>query len=391
MSSPTRLAYLWGEDAFGIERGVAAFAASLAEQLGDMEVWRSDPDDGGEEASAAGSGSAARRRARQLEEIELRLSTMPLFGAGTLVVVRQPGSLVAEAGARDRITTLAASVPEGNALCFSDLLGSDGKLPQGRATLRDAVAAAGGLVREYSVPARERMDAWLSGHAAELGIRLAPAAARLLAERVGAHVRESDIDRRRQTELAAGELEKLALYRPGGTIEAQDVGELVAESVPGSAWAFLDAAGARRGGDSVGLLERILAGGAPVPVVIAQLHRRLRDLASVRDLMDAGSRPQDVARSLRLQPFRAQKLSEQAARWSAPELQAALDDLLQVDLRSKGISLDGRTVHMSDRLDALALTAWLAEHASPSRGGSRAPDGGVLRRGASGARATGGA
>jgi DNA polymerase III subunit delta len=384
VSAVPRLAYLWGEDAYGIERAVAAFAARLADELGAMDVWRSDPDDGAEDATTSGaSGSAARRRARQLEEIELRLATMPLFGGGTLVVVRQPGSLVAEAGARERLSSLVAAVPEGNALCFSDLVGSDGKLPATRAVLRDAVAAAGGLVQELNVPTRERMDAWLTARAGELGIRLAPGAARLLAERVGAHVRESDVDRRRQTELAANELEKLALYRPGGTVEAHDVAELVTESVPGSTWAFLDAVGGRRGGEAARLLERLLAGGAPVPVVVSQVHRRLRELVSIRDLVDGGARPPDVARTLRLQPFRAQKLGEQAARWSASELQAALEAILDVDLRSKGISLDGRTVQMSDRLDALALTAWLADHATPlaGAGGTRAGSAGGTRPG----------
>ena len=65
-----------------------------------------------------------------------------------------------------------------------------------------------------------------------------------------------------------------------------------------------------------------------------------------------------------MQPFRAQKLAEQARAWSGGELEAALDDLLALDLRSKGITLDGSTAHMSERVDALAVQAWLAGHAT---------------------------
>ena len=44
-------------------------------------------------------------------------------------------------------------------------------------------------------------------------------------------------------------------------------------------------------------------------------------------------------------------------------LVAALGGLLELDLRSKGISLTGATVHMDDAMDALGLQLWIAEHA----------------------------
>jgi len=80
----------------------------------------------------------------------------------------------------------------------------------------------------------------------------------------------------------------------------------------------------------------------------------------VRDHQAAGTRPQDLVRELKLQPFRAQKLSEQAARWAAPELDDALEGLLELDLASKGISLDGTPRPISDARSSLGLQAWLA-------------------------------
>ena len=67
---------------------------------------------------------------------------------------------------------------------------------------------------------------------------------------------------------------------------------------------------------------------------------------------------------MKLQPFRAQKLAEQARAWSFAGLEASLSDLLALDMRSKGISFDGSTAHVSDAIDALAVQAWLACHAS---------------------------
>jgi len=64
---------------------------------------------------------------------------------------------------------------------------------------------------------------------------------------------------RRMSELANGELEKLALYRPNGTIAREDIDALVAEAVPGSTWAFLDAVGYRRTGEAATLAWRLPA------------------------------------------------------------------------------------------------------------------------------------
>jgi DNA polymerase III delta subunit len=367
MSQAAALAYAWGQDAFGIERAIASWASRLAPPDASLDTWRVNLDDeSGDDGASPGTGaSSARRRERTLGAIEERLAAMPLFGAGTLVLIRQPAALLAEAGARDRLVELVGRVPPGNALGIADLVAAGAKAPAAKGVLRDAVAAAGGIVMECPIPTGGRLEAWLMERAAELGSSLDLTAARLLTERVGGNVRESDVDRRRRTELANAELEKLALYRPGGTIERADVEALVAEAIPGSMWAFLDAVGARSGPAAVMLAERLLADATPLPVLVAQLHRRLRDLILVREHIEAGSRPPQIVKELKLQPFRAQKLSEQARRWSLAALDEALADLLEVDLRTKGIALDGATLQMSAAIDALTLQWWLARHAAP--------------------------
>jgi DNA polymerase-3 subunit delta len=372
MSAVPPLAYVWGEDTFGIEHATKAWAGQLAPPGERLETWRVSLEDEAQEGAA--SGSAARRRARTLDAIEEHLSTMPLFGSGTLVLIRQPAALLAEASARDRLIGLVRNVPPGNALGIADLVASGAKAPAAKGLLRDAIAEAGGHVVECPILAGGRLEAWLVERAAALGSSLDPAAARLLAERVGGNVREGDVDRRRRTELADAELAKLALYRPGGTIDRADVEALVAESIPGSMWAFLDAVGGRTGSSAAMLAERLLSDATPMPVLVAQLHRRIRDLVLVREHIDAGSRPPQIVKDLKLQPFRAQKLSEQARRWSLEALDEALADLLALDLRSKGISLDGATLQMSPAIDALILQTWLARHAvAPGRAGSASP------------------
>ncbi|MFV2063306.1 MAG: DNA polymerase III subunit delta [Chloroflexota bacterium] len=362
MSQTSRLAYFWGEDAFSIERAARDYALRIAPEGETMGTWRAslDDDSGGGDVSA----SVSKRRSRMLDSIEQHLATAPLFGAGTLVLVRQPAGLLAEATSREWLVRLVGDIPPGNALCFTDLVSSGAHAPAAKGILRDAIAEQGGVVAEFQVPGPGRMEPWLIKRGTELGITLEPAAAHLLADRVGGHVRESDVDRRRRTELANAELVKLALYQPDGTVTALHVSELVSESIPGSTWAFLDAVGARAGAQVAGLADRLLNDGTPLPVLIAQLHRRLRDLILVREHIDSGSRPPEIVKAMKLQPFRAKKLSEQAQNWSMRSLERALSDLLALDLRSKGISLDGATLQMSERIDALALQTWLARHAA---------------------------
>jgi DNA polymerase III delta subunit len=371
-AQPPGLAYLWGEDSYGLERAAKDYRAELEAAGGQaLDVWRTNGDDD-DPASTAGDGPS-RRRTRLLDEVEQRLTTASLFGAGTLVVVRQPGSLLRETVARDRLVGILAAVAPGNALCFLDLVGSGSRGPAGGGALRDAVAAAGGRVAEYPALSRERMEGWLLSRARELGVELGPGAARLLTERVGAYVREGDVDRRGQSELANAELEKLALYRPAGTIAREDVAELVSEAIPGSTWAMLDAVAARRAREAAALLERLLAQQTPLPVLIAQLHRRLRELVIVREHLDSGTRPPDLVRALKVQPFRAQKLAEQARAWQPAELEAALHGLLDLDLLSKGIAPDGSPRSLSEDRSRLALIAWVAGCAP------RAPSGSSVR------------
>ena len=51
--------------------------------------------------------------------------------------------------------------------------------------------------------------------------------------------------------------------------------------------------------------------GAPLPLLVTQLHRRLRDLIAIREHIDAGSKPPQIVKALKLQPFRAKKLADE--------------------------------------------------------------------------------
>jgi hypothetical protein len=87
--------------------------------------------------------------------------------------------------------------------------------------------------------------------------------------------------------------------------------------------------------------------------------------------MAAGTKPQDLVRELRLQPFRAQKLTEQARTWQQSELDEALSALLELDMLSKGIAVDGSPMTISDDRSQLALIAWIGRHVARNGAAAR--------------------
>jgi DNA polymerase III delta subunit len=327
--------YYWGDDAYGVNHAPDGLAIRLAEGGERLEHLRLT----GATTSAA--------------EIAEKVATATLFGGGTLVVVSDPAPLVASKPLAAALVQALAAVATGNGLAFLDSVDGTARRPASLDNLRNAVAAAGGEVREYRAPTQDGMAHWIVDRARERGIHISAAAAAELARRVGANVRERDVDRRRQGELAVAELEKLALYRLEGQIVPEDVKALVADVVPGSTWAFLDAIGLRRAAEAAELAERLDE--VPAPLLVTHLHRRIKQLIEVADLLDQGTPARELVRTLKLNPYVAEKLAEQARAWTLPELDAALDGLLELDATLKGHAGGG------DLRRRAAVSLWIAE------------------------------
>ena len=265
---------------------------------------------------------------------------------------------------RDAIAGILGIIAEGNGLVVVEETDSGKKDPPSKA-LADAIRAAGGEVRRFEAPREGALAGWLEARARERGIGLGPGAARELATRVGGFVREGDVDRRNQGRLAVMELEKLSLRHASDatgngsaspSVSVEDVRDLVPEVVPGSIWAFVDAVGMRQRARGLELLERLFEA-TPEPVLLAVLHRRLRELLEVADRLASGETPGSLVRSMRLQPFRAETLARQARAWTIGELAGALEGLLELDALVKGVG----GVAAGEGQVRLAFDLWLAD------------------------------
>jgi DNA polymerase III delta subunit len=340
------LLFVHGDDDFGIDESLAAFAARIdvAERT-EITPERS-PDD------------AALDRAR------LESATVGMFGAH-LVILHQPILAVGRSNATtDKLLGLIAQLPEGAALALAELRPSRdaGKPPALLQRIAEAVTGRGGSVEERATPRRNQLQGWLRSHAAKIGVAIEPRAAALLAERVGGAIWESDIERGQQTRLADGELRKLATYANGRPINADDVEALVSDTRPASLFAITNAIDRREPAAAAAAVERAIGEGQPVLKIMAALEGRIADLIVARDLGAGGATPQELTKRVgRGNARMAERIAESARRYSSAELEGMLRGLFEADLSIKA----------NEMAEEPALVAWLGEYllaTRPTRG-----------------------
>jgi DNA polymerase III delta subunit len=346
------LLYVYGDDDLVAARLIDRFATALAAELGSpLERWDLRPD------LATATSAAARLRER--------LATSVLFGGGTLAVVANPGMLVRRNDNRDAVVEAISLLAPGNAVVFLEAAKSNAKGP-GPRRLADAVTAAGGRIVGAMAPRPTSLGPWIDGEARDRGLRLAPGAARELAERLGSRVTDGDVERRHLTRIASGELDKLALRHAidSGPVTPDDVRALVAETMPGSVWALTDAVGERRGEAALTALDRLLDG-TPEPVLLAVLHRRVVELLELGDRLADGAALPAAAKAMGItSEFRAKTLAAQSRRWTTDELTQALGGLVELDAMVKGAPGSGTDTAQR----RLAFALWVRDHAERSVG-----------------------
>lgn len=343
-TAPVPLAYFWGDDDLALNRAVEQLRAALGAQSGaDLERWDLRGD--------------RNRAGAQLATLHERVATPVMFGGGSLAVITNAGSLTIANEHKAALLSVLGLVAPGNGVAILDATPSGAKAPTQK-RLADAVTAAGGSIRQFAAPKAGALAGWIEAEAKARELQLARGTAKALAERVGGFVTAGDAERRHQTRIASLELDKLALYRGNAPITAEDVRALVVEDIPSSVWGFTDAVGERRTTAALEQLERLLPT-TPEPVLLAVLHRRIRELLELGDRLANGQRLAAAARAMDIKnEKRAEILEIQSRRWTTAELAAALDGLLELDAMVKGAPGSGQ----DDAQRRLAFSLWVMEH-----------------------------
>ncbi len=331
-----------GDDSFGIDQALAAFA---------------------DRSGVVGSAEIVAERTPDepaIDRARLESASVGLFGA-RLAILRQPLRAAGRStAASDKLLSLVESLPDGAALALAELRPSRdaNKPPALLRRLADAVIERGGTVEERIAPRRAEMSGWIRAQAGRLAIQIEPRAAALLAERVGGAAWESDIERGEQTRVADSELRKLATYALGRPITAADVEALVTDTRPASLFAITNAIDRREPDAAAKAVERAIAEGQPVLRIMASLAGRVSDLIVARDLVAARAPAAELTRRVARGNARmASHIVEAAGRYTAAELEAMLQGLFEADLAIKSNTM----------AEEAALVAWIGEHLLATR------------------------
>ncbi|MBI3976900.1 MAG: DNA polymerase III subunit delta [Chloroflexi bacterium] len=282
------------------------------------------------------------------DELVQATQAMPFLGLSRLVVVRRlltrfgsgqrGGETVEEADAEgaapeaDRARSVwqawmgpLTQTPPSTHLILWDV----GRLA-GNPLLKALMAAPGVTAREFKPPANRELESWIAARGQRRQARLAPAAVRRLADLLGDDLRRLDV-----------EIEKLATYAAGGSVDEAVVDLLITADREAAIWNLTDPIVARRGTQAIQALHALLAGGwAPAQVLFA-IAGQFRRLLLAQALLDRRAPTDEIRRVCNLRSdFALRKTVDQARAYRAADLERAYFRLLAADVQTKTGRLD---------------------------------------------------
>ncbi|MHB1041818.1 MAG: DNA polymerase III subunit delta [Eubacteriales bacterium] len=269
-------------------------------------------------------------------DIAARAKTPPFFGERRLVVVKDPAFFkpgrAAAAGGDDgpeqeeekQEKPAAAEAPLLEYLkappATTCLIFIAGETVDRRRKLFKAVEKAGRAI-EFTRLEKKDLLKWLGQRAKGSGKRFAAGAAETLLDRAGTSLH-----------ALANELEKLVAYSgEAEVITAADVRELRLPPVEESIFNVVDAIGNRRPAVALNGVRDLLAAREPPMRLFSMVSRQFRLLLQVRDLLDRGCPPGQVAGRLNLHSFVARKMVEQSGNFTRTGLVKVMGELLKLD------------------------------------------------------------
>ena len=249
------------------------------------------------------------------EAIISACNSYSLFGEGTFVLVKNLGAWNAAQKAKI-VDYLKDPSPDTDLIMLGSKLGA-------REKLLVAVKETG-EVHNFEQPTGKALARWTVGYAKKQGLVMPEDVAEELVARC------SD-DKTR----VLRETEKLALYA-AETAMMEDVEALCTPDLQSNIFAFVDALGTGSRGRALRLLEALVGTGEPPLRIVHMIRRQFRLLARAKALFAGGASRSEVASTLKVPPFVARKLEEQAQKLGEEDLEKALALTLKLESGLKG-------------------------------------------------------
>jgi DNA polymerase-3 subunit delta len=127
-------------------------------------------------------------------------------------------------------------------------------------------------------------------------------------------------------------------------VEAELIDELVAETRERTSWELADALAARATEKALRSLRSLLSRKESPIQIFGAVCYRFRQLWIAADLVQRGAASGEVAKAARIPPFAAQKLMEEARRFSQTDFRELWQHLWEADRRLKRSTVRGELV-----------------------------------------------
>ena len=208
-------------------------------------------------------------------------------------------------------------------------------------------------VREFPMLRREALARWISDRAHAKGASITPQAVAHLSELIGSNLWTLD-----------SELEKLAVYRSGETIDVEHVDALVSSARETTVFELVDAMMDGRTDRAMAKLQSQLSAGVTGPYLLSMIARQARLLAIAHELSNERVPQSEWGPHLgTASDFVVKKTAEQARRFTMESVRRLYGLLLDADVAMKSGSAS----------EELAMTELVAigsalRGAAPSRG-----------------------
>jgi DNA polymerase-3 subunit delta len=305
MAESPSVIILHGNDEFAI----AAHIAKLCTGLGDpataeMNIARFDG-----------------RTGLDFEALNTAVNAMPFLAPRRVMVLEHPIAAFASAPARKKFLELIDKAQPSTTIALVEYE----ELKRDHWLLKWAISAgARAGVHVYNMPKRWEMPRWIEAETKKQGGKIDPDAVARLSEMVG-----------EDTRIAAQELTKLLTYvNFEHPIRLLDVEKVSIVSAQGSVFELVDALGQNDGKKAQRVLHQLLEDEEAFDLW-GMVIRQFRLLLQAREMLDERASVQEIQKSLGLHEFVAQKVCNQAGRFSMTALESIYHKLLEIDEGAK--------------------------------------------------------
>mgnify|MGYP006261537439 FL=1 len=180
-------------------------------------------------------------------------------------------------------------------------------------------------LHELGAPDPKELPTYVQRRAKQKEIGIDGRAIRLLADYIGANLRQID-----------SELDKLSTYARGRAVTEDDIKLLVADASEALIWNLTDALSQRNGRNAMRALFELRRGDASPFYLLTMIARQYRIIIKVKEAARTiGGNEYDIAKAVKESAYPVKKALQQSRKYSFDQLDEIMQRLLESDFAMK--------------------------------------------------------